>query len=258
MLRAALMGVHEFMDMGDDDGGHQLNRPRHIEDQLRECLLMFQRTLQKVMTGSAFPILNFSSEAILHYDPDTEEWSSDLSPHVYRTHEVLRYGSIVKAYSDLMIPLWEHLWTEKADFRRAETFRTNDLLIGMSEKEAEKLIDVANQFRDDLRSVRENLNMLGADLKSKIGEITSFKEGMDDLGVLSPRALMMIEQGGAELSDEEDDILTQADKFETILAAQPQTQMENRGTVQDPIELVRGVDALIVVDQAPHLRLRPA
>lgn len=257
-LRSALISVQEFMDREDDEGARSVNRPRHIEDQYRECLSTFQRTLQKVMTGSTYPVLNFSSEALLHYDPDSEEWRSDLSPHVYRTHDVLRYGGVVKAYSDLMIPLWEHLWTEKADFRKAETFRTNDQLIRMSEKEAEKLIDVANQFRDDLRSVRENLNNLGADLKSKVSEITSFKDGMDDLGVLSPRAREMIEQSGAALGDEEDSILTQADRFETILAAQPQAQMENRGTVQDPIELVRGFDALIVVDQAPHLRLQPA
>ena len=102
------------------------------------------------------------------------------------------------------------------------------------------------------------MNILGADLKSKLAEITSFKDGMDDLGVLSPRARLMIEQSGAALGQEEDSILTQADRFETILAAQPQSQMENRGTVQDPIELVRGFDALIVVDQAPHLRLLPA
>lgn len=257
-LRAALISVQEFMDRDNDDSARSVSRPRYIEDQYRECLSTFQRTLQKVMTGSTFPVLHFSREALLHYEPDSEEWRSELSPHVYRTHDVLRYGGVVKAYSDLMIPLWEHLWTEKADFRKAETFRTNDQLIRMSEKEAEKLIDVANQFRDDLRSVRENLNNLGADLKSKVAEITSFKDGMDDLGVLSPRAREMIEQSGAALGDEEDSLLTEADRLETILAAQPQAQMENRGTVQDPIELVRGFDALIVVDQAPHLRLLSA
>ena len=80
-LRSALVGVQEFVDPNDSgDGVRTIARPRHIEDQYRECLLMFQRTLQKVMTGSSFPVLNFSSEALLHYDPDTEEWSSDLTP----------------------------------------------------------------------------------------------------------------------------------------------------------------------------------
>ncbi len=171
-----------------------------------------------------------------------------MTPYVYRTHEVLRYGSVVKAYSDLMIPLWEHLWTEKGDFRKAETFRTNEQLIRMSEKEAEKLIDIAYQFRDDLRSVRENLNLLGADLRSKINEIGSFRGSMELLGLLSASAREAIDRSGGVLGDEELQIADSADRLETILASQPQTQMESRGTVQDPIDLVRGFDALLTVE----------
>jgi len=257
-LRAALVGVQEFMARADQgDGSQTRSRPRYVEDQFRECLLAFQRTFQKAASGSTFPVLNFSHEALLYYDPESEEWSSDLTPYVYRTHDVLRYGSVVKAYSDLMIPLWEHLWTEKADFRKTETFRTNGELIRMSEKEAEKLIDVANQFRDDLRSVRENLNIISADLRSKVTEIDGFKEGMDELGLLSERARAMLEQSGSAMETEEESILADVERYETILAAQPQSQMEARGTVQDPIELVRGFDALIVADEAPQLRLLP-
>src|SRR5262249_29132434 len=151
---------------------------------------------------------------------------------VYRTHEVLRYGSVVKAYSDLMIPLWEHLWTEKADFRKAETFRTNDQLIRMSEKEAEKLIDIANQFRDDMRSVRDNLNVLGADLKSKASEIKNFRDGMESLGLLSESSRVVIDRSEGELGEEQASIVGSADRLETILTAQPRGQMESRGTVQ--------------------------
>ena len=234
-LRDALLSVQEFMELAasDEYGAVQTTRPRHIEDQFRHCLQAFQRTLQKVMTGSSFPVLNFSGEALLHFDPETEEWSSPMTPYVYRTHEVLRYGSVVKAYSDLMIPLWEHLWTEKGDFRKAETFRTDHQLIRMSEKEAEKLIDIANQFRDDLRSVRENLNLLGADLRSKINEIGSFRGSMESLGLLSASAREAIDRSGGVLGDEELQIADSADRLETILASQPQTQMESRGTVQD-------------------------
>ena len=98
----------------------------------------------------------------------------------------LAAGTVVKAHCDLMIPLWEHLWTEKADFRKSELFRTNEMMISMSEKEGEKLISVANQFRDDLRTNRENLYLLESDLNAKYDEILSFRDGMSMLGLLSP------------------------------------------------------------------------
>ncbi len=71
-LRDALLSVQEFMKLAasDEYGAVQTTRPRHIEDQFRHCLQAFQRTLQKVMTGSSFPVLNFSGEALLHFDPE--------------------------------------------------------------------------------------------------------------------------------------------------------------------------------------------
>src|SRR6185312_10039055 len=103
------------------------------------------------------------------------------------TTDTIKYGSVIKAYSDLMIPLWEHLWTEKADFRKSELFRTNESMIRMSEKESEKLINVADQFRADMRTVRENVYLIESDLKSKYSEIISFRDSMGRLGLLSER-----------------------------------------------------------------------
>jgi hypothetical protein len=80
--------------------------------------------------------------------------SSDTIPYVYNTATMLRYGQVLKVTSDLMVPLWEHLWTEKADFRKSELFRTNESLIRMSEKESEKLIEVGNQFKADMNRYR--------------------------------------------------------------------------------------------------------
>lgn len=220
-------------------------RPKHVEDQFRESVNRFSNILQQVMTGSSYPTLNFSAEAQLFFDPDSDEWCSDIVPFRYSTPNILKYGGVVKAYSDLMIPLWEHLWTEKADFRKTELFRTNESMIRMSEKESEKLIEVANQFRADMRTVRENVNLIESELKSTYTEIISFRDGMDKLGLLSERTK-------AGISDEKlqgmvlgESMLSKSDRYEVLLSTMPQSQAETRGTVHDPIDLIKEPDALI-------------
>jgi hypothetical protein len=241
----------------DQDGNpiDQGDRPKHIESQFQESVKRFTNALQRTMTGAEYPILNFSAESQLYYDPDGEVWSSQISPYSYDTPDMLKYGGIVKAYSDLMVPLWEHLWTEKADFRKSELFRTNEAMIRMSEKESEKLIEIANQFRADMRSVRENINVIESDLKSKGSEIISFRDGMDRLGLLSERVK-------GNLTDEKlrDILLGEAGnvdigRYEMLLNAIPQAQAENRGTVHDPIDMVREPEALVRQREAAGNRL---
>ena len=153
-----LKGNIDFDEMGNPiDLGE---RPAFIQDQYQEALIRFRRALSVVMTGSANPILNFSKEAEMYYEPDVEEWRSDAVPYVYDTPSMMRYGQVLKVTSDLLVPLWEHLWTEKADFRKSELFRTNESLIRMIEKESEKLLEVGNQFKADMRTVRENIYLL--------------------------------------------------------------------------------------------------
>ena len=261
-LSEAYLAVQDFMgNISFSAQGQHMDegqRPRHIEDQFRESVRRFANVLQAAMTGANYPVLNFSAEAVVHYDPQSEEWSSGVSPYTYSTADALRYGSVVKAYSDLMIPLWEHLWTEKSDFRKAEMFRTNESMIRMSEKESEKLIDVANQFRADMRSVRENVNLLESDLKSKCGEIIAFRDGMDQLGLLSERARAGISDDKLKQVIVGESISGASDRYETTLGMLPQAQAENRGTVQDPIDFVRGPDALITLQEQAGVRLLPA
>jgi hypothetical protein len=158
---------------------------------------------------------------------------------VYRTPDAIKYGSVVKAHCDLMIPLWEHLWTEKADFRKSELFRTNEMMISMSEKEGEKLISVANQFRDDLRTNRENLYLLESDLNAKYDEILSFRDGMSMLGLLSPRVMEQITDERLQRLLIGESPLSVASTYETTLSSFPKAQGLTRGTVHDPIEVVR-------------------
>lgn len=243
-LSAAHRTVRLFMDMmAVDENGNALQdqaiKPRHVQMQIDDALKVFRLVLNKVLTGASNPIIHFSQEAQLRYDPDLDEWSTDLAAYVYRTPDAIKYGSVVKAHCDLMIPLWEHLWTEKADFRKSELFRTNEMMISMSEKEGEKLISVANQFRDDLRTNRENLYLLESDLNAKYDEILSFRDGMSMLGLLSPRVMEQITDERLQRLLIGESPLSAASTYETTLSSFPKAQALTRGTVHDPIEVVR-------------------
>jgi len=251
-LQDAYEAVQEFIRNAESAGfvgdAHldDASLPRHISSQLRESKRHLRNSLQKAMTGSVYPILNFSSEAQLFYDPVTEIWSSPTTPHSYSTPDVMNFGSMVKAYTDVMMPLWDHLWTEKADFRKSEVFRTNESMIRMTEKESEKLIEIANQFRADMRTVRENVFTLESDLSSKRQEILSFRDGMSELGLLSAATLENLSEDKIEetLAVEVDS--ASADRLETVLSAIPQSQAELRGAVHDPIDMIKDPSVLIV------------
>jgi hypothetical protein len=237
-------GEMDFDDLGEPiDSG---DRPAYIDDQFQEALARFRANLSILMTGSLNPILNFSHQSELYFDPEVDEWRSSTVPYVYSTSEVLRYGQVLKVTSDLMIPLWEHLWTEKSDFRKAELFRTNESLIRMTEKESEKLIEIANQYRGDMRSVRENINLLESDLKSKYEEIKSFKDGMEALGLLSERQKQFLNEDKLKsLTLGDHSIIEEGEQHETYLGMEPRIQAERRGSAEDPIDLIRSPDILI-------------
>ena len=237
-------GEIEFDDLGDPiDSG---DRPAYVDDQFHEALARFRSNLSVLMTGSPNPILNFSHQSELFFDPEVDEWRSSTVPYVYSTSEVLRYGQVLKVTSDLMIPLWEHLWTEKSDFRKSELFRTNESLIRMTEKESEKLIEIANQFRADMRSVRENINLLESDLKSKYDEIIAFRDGMEALGLLSERQKQFLtEEKLKSFTMGDHSIIEEGEQHETYLGMEPRVQAERRGSAEDPIDLIRSPDILI-------------
>ena len=258
-LSQSYQAVQEFMDgVSFDADGRRLDqgqRPKHIESQFDEAVQRFTHVMQKVMTGSAYPVLNFSAESQLYYDPDNQEWTSNVSPYVYSSADAMKYGSVVKAYSDLMIPLWEHLWTEKADFRKSELFRTNEEMRRMTEKESEKLIDIANQFRADMRAVRENVYLLESDLQSKYSEILSFRDSMSALGLMSERAAEAVSDTKLQKLIMGDSALSVAERYETMLGTMPQAQAENRGAVHDPIDIIREPDALLPQPAGHSVRL---
>jgi hypothetical protein len=258
-LTAAYDGVQSFIgDDTFDEHGQRTSahrRPKHLEDQFRESVKLFSSVLTRVMTGSSYPILNFSTEAQVFYDPEMEEWRSDVVPYTYTTPEIQKYGGVVKAYSDLLLPLWEHLWTEKADFRKAELFRTNESMIRMTEKESEKLIDIGNQFRGDMRTVRENVYLLESELQSKHSEILAFRDGMSQLGLLSDRVQAAVSDDKLKGMVVGEPVIPKMGQFESLLSTLPQSQAENRGTAHDPIEVIREPGALIETRENVGVRL---
>lgn len=261
-LRVAALSVEEFgPEMARDPQGNPLPpEPRaiYIEDQYAEALKQFRLALTAALFGSTNPTLCFSEESRVHYDPTVEEWRSAVSPHAYSTGQVQRYGQILKVQNDLLFPMWEQLWQEKADFRKSELFRTNESLIRMSEKESEKLIEIGNQFRADMRTIREHVYLLEPELIAQIGEVRRFKDGMGALGLLSEthRAMLADDKLG-NLTIPEGSLLAEGHAHETLLGLEPKNQTARRGTVHDPIDDARAPGILIAhtVQRTPRLVL---
>lgn len=240
--------IRDFSSTAMSDEGVEVqaaSRPRYMDQQYAESIKQFRLTLTQVITGALRPTLNLAPEAQLFYDPDSGEWSSDLTPYVYPTPDVIKYGAMTKVMHGLMLPLWEHLWTEKADFRKSELFRTNESMIQMSEKEAEKLIEVGNQFRADMRSNRENLYLIESDLNSKYEEVVAFRDGMQRLNLVSERVMQQLTDEKLKELVIDQSPLEMGSRYETNLGLMPRMQTEMRGTVPDPIDMLREAHILI-------------
>jgi len=243
-LVEAYWNVREFLGpaAGSDTSMGLYGSPRSgsFDEQLHQYTKLFKDILINVLTGSTYPILNFSAEAQLYYDPETEEWSSDTVPYVYSTPDIMRYGGIVKTYSDILMPMWESLWTEKSDFRKSELFRTNEAMIEMSEKEGRQVIEIANQFRDDMRGVREHCNVSQSEISAKYAEIVSFRDSVEALGLLSERMSRLLSDQRLSSFDTKRDSATQVmERHESQLQMLPEIQAQYRGTARDPIDLVK-------------------
>ncbi len=252
-LYAAYVGIHELQgrggaaDRADAPGAEaDAGAPAYLRDQRLEAIERFRQMLTMTLTGATQPVLEFSESARLHLDPDRNEWRSDAAPYVYATADVLRFGQVPRVTSDLLIPLWEHLWVEKDDFRKSELFRTNEMLLSMSEKEAEKLIAIGDQFRADMRTVRENVFHIEAELSSKYDELRAFREGMASLGLLSERQQAFLSDDSLKaIALGDASVVRRADDLELVLGQEPRAQAERRGSVQDPIDAIRSPAALI-------------
>ena len=219
----------------------------YIVDQLKQELNLFRQRLIEALTGSPNGFLGISESARLYFNPERDLWSSPVLPYTYTTSEVEQYGQILRTDVELLIPLWEHLWTEKADFRKSELFRTNESIQRMSEKEGEKIKQLGYQFQNDLREVRSNMLLAKADFDSKLQELSEYEESIEELGLLDAQQQKRLEGATMELQDASDISKSGgAEGYELIVMQEPTNQLLRRQSgVHDPIDVIKSPDLII-------------
>ncbi len=169
-----------------------------------------------------------------------------MLPYTYTNAEVEQYGQVLRTDVDLLIPLWEHLWTEKADFRKSELFRTNESIQRMSEKEGEKIKQIGYQFQADLREVRSNMFLAKADFDSKLQELEEYEEGVKELGLMDDGQLTRLQAATNQLEAVSQETSGDASGYEQILMLEPKNQLLRRQSkVHDPIDVIKSPDLLI-------------
>jgi hypothetical protein len=218
----------------------------YIIDQYNQELSLFRQRLVEALTGSPNGFLGISESARLYYDPSRELWTSPVIPYTYTNAEVEQYGQVLRTDVDLLIPLWEHLWTEKADFRKSELFRTNESIQRMSEKEGEKIKQIGYQFQGDLREVRSNIFLAKADFDSKLKELEEYEEGVKELGLMDESQLTRLQTATSQLEAVSQETSGDASGYEQILMLEPKNQLLRRQSkVHDPIDVIKSPDLLI-------------
>ena len=218
----------------------------HIVDQLKQELGLFRQRLTEALTGSPNGFLGISESARLYFDPERDIWSSPVLPYSYTTSEAEQYGQVMRTDVDLLIPLWEHLWTEKADFRKSELFRTNESILRMSEKEGEKIKQIGYQFQADLREVRSNMFLAKADFDAKLQELSDYEDTVQELGLMDAQQKEKLKSSTNELQETSNETTGDSEGYELILLQEPGNQLLRRQSgVSDPIDVIKSPDLLI-------------
>ena len=228
-------------DMADmQQGGRRL---KGLQSQVTELLKNYRGWVRKAVTGSERPLLEISTQARLFLDPVHDTWTCGACDTVFDDPGYYEMGRMMKVQEHLMMPMWNHLWTEKDDFRKAELFRTKEALQRMGE--GEKLINIADQYRSDMRPVRENLIRSAADTENKTTQLFDTIDGLAAIGLLTPedgdRARREIEEqlGGDVLNAKH-----AAERKELVLSQEPAAQIQRRRSASDPIDYFKTADQL--------------
>jgi len=230
---------------------------RRLTAQHEQVVVQYRNTLNEIVFGSRRPLIEVSSLSRLTLDPETGVWRNETAGTEYSDMAEIECTQVLRLHEDLLFPIWRHLWSEKADFRKSELFRTNEQLLRMSEKESEKLISIGNQFRDDMRTTREILKQVQGELSGKLDQIRGTREALLTLNLLGPEAsralrddsLTTLDVGGAGA-------LSHAEVKETMLALEPQAQAERRDRAVDPIDQIMSPTILFQPAPAEWFRAR--
>lgn len=220
-------------------------RLRAMQSQRDQLLAQFRAAMRKAATGNARPLLDLSRSAVLLLDPVKGSWTCTACATTFDDPDVVNMGRMLKVKDELLMPMWNHLWTEKDDFRKAELFRTNEQLQQYIEKESVALRAVSEQYRADMRPVRENLILSSTEAIANREQLDATVESLAVLGVVNhddarQKLAQMDPLSGSEL----DELRARAEVKETLLNQEPQAQMNRRIPAIDPVEVLMGPDAL--------------
>jgi hypothetical protein len=220
-------------------------RLRALRAQRSQLVSQFQALLRKIVTGNPRPVLELSRQARLQLDPDTGEWDCPLCELHVDDQELARLGRLLKVKDELLMPMWNALWAEKDDFRKSELFRTNEQIQRLVEKEVGALRDVAEQYRADMRPVRENLMIAATAAISARDQLESAVSSLQALGVISKtRATETMGRLGQLTGGDLDQLKKRAEHKETLLNQEPQATMGRRVMAIDPISKLMTPDQL--------------
>jgi hypothetical protein len=232
---------------------------RGLESQREQVVRQYRDVVREIVFGSRRPLIEMSKLPRLSLDPDTGVWRNETAGTEYADFEEIECTQVLRLHEDLLFPVWRHLWTEKADFRKSELFRTNEQLLRMSEKESEKLISIGNQFRDDMRTTREVLKQVEGELGGKLDQMRGTRDALTALGLLGKEGAQTLGEASlAALDAGAGAALRHAEVRETMLALEPQAQTERRERAADPIDLIGSPAILFQASPAEWFRARLA
>ena len=245
-LEASVAGWVARMQANAQAVGADLNSMRGFDAQLRamraqqtQALEQFRAALRKAVTGNARPLLDLSKQARLYLDPDGGLWTCGVCNTVFDDPEVARMGRMLKVKDELLMPMWNHLWTEKDDFRKSELFRTNEQIQRLMEKETVALREVSEQYRADMRPVRENLILSTTEAKTKQEQLGSTVDSLAAMGVVSKKeAEDKVAEIASMTGGNLEQLKVRAEAKETLLNQEPQAQMNRRIPAIDPVSVL--------------------
>lgn len=228
-------------------------RSKALRAQHAQLVTQFRAVLNKVLTGTARPLLDLSVQARLHLDPDTGDWHCPLCDLRIDDPEIAGMGRLLRIKEELLMPMWNHLWSEKDDLRKIELFRTNEQIQRLIEKEAAALRAVSEQYRADMRPVRENLIVATGEALHKREQLAAAVNSLRALGVLpEERARATLARVGAMTGGDLGESTSRFEAKETTLNHEPQAQMSRRSMALDPVQVLLGPESLFR-DQARAL-----
>jgi hypothetical protein len=209
-----------------------------FKDQLAVYLDEYRARLRELVLGSRRPAVELGSASRLRLRPGTDEWECAACKTTWSDPVLRELGMVSRVKDDLLIPMWNQLWTEKDEFRKSEVFRSNEQLTLYSEKESEKLLQIAESYKADLRGVRERLVVASGEAVSQRLSLEDTLSGLVDLGLMAPErprdVLTRLDQeGGSEVEGAK----RSAERNESMLVAEPRAQQQRRPTAEDPVQV---------------------